>query len=147
MLTNLHEIYPKVVTIDDFPCGSGKTTKMMQKLKPNELYLIVVPLRSEIERVLNNISHLGFEEPLAAMTSIGTKQAALLKLIGERKSIVTTHRLCSDIGHLAGNGYLRNYNIIIDEVPEVINPVKSLSKRSVDEFYISQGYLEISREK
>jgi len=146
MLTNLHEVYPTIVTIEDFPCGSGKTTKMMQKLKPNELYLIVVPLRSEIERVLNNISHLGFEEPLAAMTSIGTKQAALLKLIGERKSIVTTHRLYSDIGHLAGNGYLRNYNIIIDEVPEVINPVKSLSKRSVDEFYISQGYLEISRD-
>ena len=109
MLTNLHEIYPTIVTIDDFPCGSGKTTKMMQKLKPNELYLIVVPLRSEIERVLNNISHLGFEEPLAAMTSIGTKRAALLKLIGERKSIVTTHRLYSDIGQWILKELQHNY--------------------------------------
>ena len=82
MLTNLHKIYPTIVTIDDFPCGSGKTTKMMQKLKPNELYLIVVPLRSEIERVLNNIldlsrfsaaprarlSHLSFEGDQAFTT-------------------------------------------------------------------------------
>ena len=41
-------------------------------------------------------------------------------------------------------GFLQEYNVIIDEVPEVIKPVISLSKRSVDDFYISTGYLRIS---
>ena len=144
MSADLHEIYPTIVTIKDFPCGSGKTTKMMQELCSDKLYLIVVPLKTEIHRVLEATSHLGFVEPLEAMTPARTKQAALLKLTSQRKSIVTTHRLYSDIGHLAALGCLQEYNVIIDEVPEVINPVISLSKRSVDDFYISPGYLEIS---
>ena len=144
MSIDLHEIFPTIVTIKDFPCGSGKTTKMMQELCSDKLYLIVVPLKTEVHRVLEATTHLGFVEPLEAMTTERTKQSALLKLIDQRKSIVTTHRLYSDIGHLAALGCLQEYNVIIDEVPEVIKPVISLSKRSVDDFYISTGYLRIS---
>ena len=144
MSIDLHEILPTIVTIKDFPCGSGKTTKMMQELCSDKLYLIVVPLKTEVHRVLEATTHLGFVEPLETMTTDRTKQSALLKLIDQRKSIVTTHRLYSDIGHLAALGCLQEYNVIIDEVPEVIKPVISLSKRSVDDFYISTGYLRIS---
>ena len=45
MSADLHEIYPTIVTIKDFPCGSGKTTKMIQKLGSDKLYLIIVPLQ------------------------------------------------------------------------------------------------------
>lgn len=144
MSEDLHEIYPTIVTIKDFPCGSGKTTKMIRDLCSDKLYLIVVPLKTEVRRVLEATSHLGFLEPLEVMTPERTKQSALLKLIDQRKSVVTTHRLYNDIGHLAALGCLQEYDVIIDEVPEVIKPVISLSKRSVDDFYISTGYLSIS---
>ena len=144
MSADLHEIYPTIVTINDFPCGSGKTTKMMQSLKQRKLYLIVVNLKSEIKRVLENTSHINLHEPTASMTKFGTKKEALLKLVSESKSIVTTHKLYNDIGQLAALGLLQKYHVIIDEVPEVITPIISLSKKSVDEFYISKGYLNVS---
>jgi len=139
MSADLHKIYPTIVTINDFPCGSGKTTKMMQSLKQQKLYLIVVNLKSEIKRVLENTSHINLHEPTASMTKFGTKKEALLKLVSESKSIVTTHKLYNDIGQLAALGLLQKYHVVIDEVPEVITPIISLSKKSVEEFYISNG--------
>jgi hypothetical protein len=137
---------PKKIVITDLPCGSGKTSKMIRTLKSDKLYLIVVPLLSEVKRVLDGTSHLDFEEPVKSTKEVGTKWAALLELILQRKSIVTTHQLYSDIGHLAAQGFLKNYNVIIDEVPGVIDVVKSLSRRSVDEFYINSGYLYVSQD-
>ena len=144
MSADLHEIYPTIVTINDFPCGSGKTTKMMKSLKQRKLYLIVVNLKSEIKRVLENTSHINLHEPTASMTKFETKKEALLKLVSESKSIVTTHKLYNDISHLAALGLLQKYHVIIDEVPEVITSIISLSKKSINEFYISKGYLKVS---
>ena len=135
---------PNKIIITDLPCGSGKTSKMIRTLKPDKLYLIVVPLLTEVKRVLEGTSHLDFAEPVKTTKELGTKRAALLELIVQEKSIVTTHQLYSDIGYLAAQGFLKNYNVIIDEVPGVINVVKSLSRRSVDEFYINPGYLDVS---
>ena len=112
---------PNKIIITDLPCGSGKTSKMIRTLKPDKLYLIVVPLLTEVKRVLEGTSHLDFAEPVTTMSPLGTKRAALLELIAEGKSIVTSHQLYSDIGHLAAQGFLKNYNVIIDEVPGVIN--------------------------
>ena len=135
MSADLYKIYPTIVTINDFPCGSGKTTKMMQSLKQRKLYLIVVNLKSEIKRVLENTSHINLHEPTASMTKFETKKEALLKLVSESKSIVTTHKLYNDISHLAALGLLQKYHVIIDEVPEVITSIISLSKKSINEFY------------
>ena len=135
---------PNKIIITDLPCGSGKTSKMIRTLKPDKLYLIVVSLLTEVKRVLEGTSHLDFAEPVKTTKELGTKRAALLELIVQEKSIVTTHQLYSDIGYLAAQGFLKNYNVIIDEVPGVINVVKSLSRRSVDEFYIDTGYLDVS---
>ena len=146
MIHILHEIHPTKVTIKDFPCGSGKTTKMLQNLHIDKLYLIVVPYKSEIIRVLDATRPLGFEEPLECMTDQKTKRSALIKLIGLKKSIVTTHSLYNELGKLAAEGLFREYNIIIDEVPEIIKSVTSLSKTSLTEFYINTGYLDISEE-
>lgn len=135
---------PNKIIITDLPCGNGKTSKMIRTLKPDKRYLIVVPLLTEVKRVLAGTSHLDVAEPVITITQAGTKRAALLELIAQGKSIVTTHQLYSDIGQLAAEGFLKNYNVIIDEVPGVINVVKTLSKRSVDEFYVSSGYLDVS---
>ena len=35
------------ITIKDYPCGSGKTTSMIQSFKENEKYLVILPELSE----------------------------------------------------------------------------------------------------
>jgi len=112
MPADLHEIYPTIVTIKDFPCGSGKTTKMMQELCSEKLYLIVVPLKTEIHRVLSATSHLGFVEPLEAMTPARTKQSALLKLINQRAATVLA--LCPKMARemASGQPVLRSLSFI-----------------------------------
>jgi len=44
---------------------------------------------------------------------------------------------------IVNEGLLDNYHIIIDEVPNVASNEFSLSKRSVEEFYISNGYINV----
>lgn len=140
------EQHPTKVIIKDQPCGSGKTSKMLKSLCSDKLYLIVVPYKSEIVRVLDAAGHLGFQEPLEHMTDKNTKRSALIKLVQLKRSIVTTHSLYNDLGKLAAEGLFQEYHIIIDEVPEVIKSITSLSKTSLDEFYISKGYLEVSKD-
>ena len=41
------------------------------------------------------------------------------------------------------NGLLDDYDIIIDEVPEVVKMVTSKSKTSIQEFYIDAGYMDV----
>ena len=144
MVSKLYKIYPTSVTIVDQPCGYGKTTKMIQSLNAEELFLVVVPLKSEVRRVLESVASLGFEEPLEVMTDDRTKRSALVHLVNQRKSIVTTHKLYSEIGYLCSMGLLDEYNIIIDEVPEAVTAVATISKRSAEEFYLRTGYLSMS---
>ena len=33
----------KVIKIEDYPCGSGKTTRMIEGFKADEKYLVVLP--------------------------------------------------------------------------------------------------------
>lgn len=40
-------------------------------------------------------------------------------------------------------GLLDDYNIIIDEVPEVVQTVSSKSKTSIKDFYTNGGYIEV----
>ena len=47
----------------DRPCGYGKTTDMLNGLDPGELYLIVVPTLTEVERVLKARPDMNFVAP------------------------------------------------------------------------------------
>jgi hypothetical protein len=40
-------------------------------------------------------------------------------------------------------GLLSDYDIIIDEVPEVVRSVSSKSKVSIEEFYLNTGYMTV----
>ena len=44
---------------------------------------------------------------------------------------------------LAKAGLLRDYHIIIDEVPDVVQSMATKSKTSIDEFYIDTGFMEV----
>ena len=38
----------KVIKIEDYPCGSGKTTRMIENFKEDQKYLVILPLLSEV---------------------------------------------------------------------------------------------------
>ena len=40
------------VTIRDYPCGSGKTTSMIESFHSDRKYLVIVPLLPEVDRVV-----------------------------------------------------------------------------------------------
>jgi hypothetical protein len=125
----------------DRPCGSGKTTTMIQSFKPDQRYLVVVPLLTEVERVIEQ-SAVTFVQP-EETKEYGTKEAHLEVLLRKKRNVVTTHALYQNILWLVRMGLLDGYHIIIDEVPDVLEVVGSISKVSLDEFYVGLGYVEL----
>ena len=133
----------KTILIKDYPCGSGKTSSMIGSLSEDKKYLIVVPLLSEVERIISK-SHVPFHQPNGDQDNQHrTKYEGIETLLLEGKNIVTTHQLYSAIVSLAREGLLSDYHIIIDEVPNVCVSIRNKHKRSLKEFYIGNGYIEV----
>ena len=42
----------KAIKIEDYPCGSGKTTRMIEGFRPENKYLVILPSLSEVDRVI-----------------------------------------------------------------------------------------------
>ena len=40
------------VTIRDYPCGSGKITSVIEGFRSDRKYLVIVPLLTEVDRVV-----------------------------------------------------------------------------------------------
>ena len=130
---------PEII-IKDFPCGYGKTTEMINNFTSDEKYLVIVPYLSEIQRVIKDSKPIKFLEPEA---EVGTKTESLHELLLTGENIATTHSLYPNLVQMADMGLLNDYNIIIDEVPDVANTVLSKSKYSIQEFYIDGGYIVV----
>lgn len=128
------------VRIIDRPCGSGKTTKLLSSFKPEKRYLVVVPLLTEVDRVIDQAC-VPFQKP--SEEDYGTKKASLEVLLRKKVNIVTTHALYEDIASFAGAGLLDDYDIVVDEVPEVLSSIGGISRQSLEEFYIGRGYINI----
>ena len=41
----------KVIKIEDYPCGSGRTTRMIENFKEHQKYLVILPMLTEVTRV------------------------------------------------------------------------------------------------
>ena len=61
------------------------------------------------------------------------------------QNIATTHSLHQRLFPMARRGLLDDYDLIIDEVPEVVRPLTSKSVTSIDEFYIKAGYITVDQ--
>ena len=46
------KIMQSTITIRDYPCGSGKTTSMIEGFRSDRKYLVIVPLLPEVDRVV-----------------------------------------------------------------------------------------------
>ena len=53
------------VTIRDYPCGSGKTTSMIEGFRGDRKYLVIVPLLTEVDRVVEWSKSTPFQQPHA----------------------------------------------------------------------------------
>lgn len=133
----------KPIRIIDKPCGSGKTTAMIEGFEPENKYLVIVPLLTEVDRIIDQSTTVEFVQPHEYDTSIGTKYASLEEHLINGRNVVSTHQLYEDLVPLAKAGLLASYHIIIDEVPKVIEYELDKSQTSIDRFYIETGFMEV----
>ena len=131
------------VTIRDYPCGSGKTTSMIEGFRSDWKYLVIVPLLTEVDRVVEWSKSTPFQQPHANDNDAPTKTEHLESMVLQGENIAATHSLFERLVPLARQGLLSDYDIIIDEVPEVVRSVSSKSKVSIEEFYLNTGYMTV----
>ena len=114
------------VRIQDRICSAGKTSDMIEGLRPSRQYLIVTPLLHDVQSIIDRakIDLVQPEErPALRCTNdpysfSHTKRGHLQELLISGHSVVCTHKLYTDIAWAANQGYLAGYDIIIDEVPQ-----------------------------
>ena len=53
------------IKIIDKPCGSGKTTAMINNFNNQDKYLVIVPLLSEVDRIVEGSKEVVFVQPQA----------------------------------------------------------------------------------
>lgn len=133
----------KPIKIIDQPCGSGKTTAMINNFNNQDKYLVIVPLLSEVDRIVEGSKEVVFVQPHANDNDNGTKYASLEESIMLGRNIVSTHKMYEGLAQLASAGLLSDYHIIIDEVPNVVQAIATKSKTSIDEFYIDAGFMVV----
>ena len=134
-----------IINIKDQPCGSGKTTSMIEGFQQDRKYLVIVPELTEVDRVIEGSKSVPFQQPHANDNDAGTKTKSLENLVLNGINIVATHKLHENLVPLAKDGLLDDYDIIIDEVPDVVKHVAEKSSTSIEEFYIDDGYMLVDQ--
>jgi hypothetical protein len=134
-----------IINIKDQPCGSGKTTSMIEGFQQDRKYLVIVPELTEVDRVIEGSKSVPFQQPHANDNDAGTKTQSLENLVLNGINIVATHKLHENLVPLAKDGLLDDYDIIIDEVPDVVKQVAEKSPTSVEEFYVDAGYMLVDQ--
>ncbi|CEQ01705.1 Uncharacterised protein [[Clostridium] sordellii] len=135
----------KEIMIVDAICGAGKTTFAIQKMKEDDkLYIYVTPYLSEIERIITATDG-DFKQP-NNKNEKGSKLESLKWLVTRGENIVCTHELFK-LCDLEMLNLIKDmgYNLILDEVLNVINPVK-ISKKDIHMLEVSKT-IHIDKEK
>ena len=133
----------KEIKIADYPCGSGKTTRMIENFKENRKYLVILPSLSEVDRVMEASKGIKFVQPDENDNAQGAKTSSLESQLLLGNNIATTHEMYERLVPMVRDGLLNDYDIIIDEVPKVVEMVTAKSKTSIQEFYLDTGYMDV----
>ena len=94
------------VTIRDYPCGSSKTTSMIESLHSDRKYVVIVPLLPEVDRVVECSRSVLFQQPHAKDNDAPTKTENLESMVLQGQNIAATHSLFERLVPLARQGLL-----------------------------------------
>lgn len=132
------------VKIVDRPCGSGKTTKMIEGFCPQRRYLVVTPLLTECDRIVDR-ARVRFVQPQISEGSHRheTKRDHLIALLKAGSNVVTTHSMYNNLSDVARLGLLEGYDIIVDEVMSVVKSRHDIKKASWDRVYVGSGWVKV----
>lgn len=122
----------KKVEVLDRIMGSGKTTKIVEWIEnnPDERYIYISPLLSEIDEETGRLSDLGFLAPNLERT--GTKSAHLYELLAQGKNVSCTHSLYKNMTKEHFRVIRENeYIVIIDEEIQMLDLFTDNSKADV----------------
>lgn len=124
-----------MITVIDSPCGAGKTSFIIQKLKNedfiNNPVIYITPYLNEVKRIKEACPNREFHEP-NNQNRQGSKLASLKTLMIQGKDICSTHALFHNIDAEVINILKsRNYTLVMDEVMDVIKNI-TISKDDFD---------------
>ena len=136
----------KEIKIIDYPCGSGKTTRMIDGFKEDRKYLVILTMLTEVTRVIEGSKDIEFVQSDENDNEHGTKTSSLESQLLLGNNVATTHEIYERLVPMVKAGLLDDYDIIIDEVPNVVRPVASKSRTSIQEFYVDTGYMNVDVE-
>lgn len=121
------------VDVIDSPCGSGKTRwaiKYMKENRHNTSFLYVTPFLNEVERVIKETGGMysGVKMKQPNGDKIG-KYNDLLGLVKSNESIGSTHALLQASNkELLSLLEVQEYELILDEVMQVVRPLNIVKK-------------------
>ena len=118
---------------------------MIEGFQRDRKYLVITPLRTEVRRIIEGSKSVPFQQPHENDNEAGTKFRSLENLVLNGMNIVTTHKLHEDLFPLAKDGLFDDYDIIIDEVPNIVKHVAEKSPTSIEEFYVEAGYMLVDQ--
>ena len=118
---------------------------MIEGFQSDRKYLVITPLKTEVRRIIEGSKSVHFQQPHENDNEAGTKFRSLENLVLNGMNIVTTHKLHENLVPLAKDGLFDDYDIIIDEVPNIVKHVAEKSPTSVEEFYVDAGYMLVDQ--
>ncbi|KUJ79947.1 hypothetical protein AVO44_07180 [Ruegeria profundi] len=118
---------------------------MIAGLVESKRYLVVTPLLSECERIIRD-ARVAFMQPEVIQDDpeIDTKKDHLIALLEARHNVVTTHAMFNNLADVEKMGLLDGYEIIIDEVMSVVDDGYRVKKKTWEQFYVNDGYVDIN---
>jgi len=127
------------VIIIDAICGAGKTEMMIRHINKHaadKRFLFVTPFNKEIERIMKSCPGVGFK-----MGRTRHKVKDLVKAIENGENAICTHEAYKHLDEsIIETLKLHRYTLIIDEVPDVIEPIK-IGEYSLDT--LKKDYIEV----
>jgi len=93
-----------IININDQPFGSGKTTSMIEGFRSDRKYLVIVPLLTEVDRVVEWSKSPPFQQPHDNDNNAPTKTESLESMVLQGQNIAATHSLLERLVPLARQG-------------------------------------------
>lgn len=136
------------IKVIDSIMGTGKTSwaiQNMQGASTDKKFMYITPTLAEDARIMGAVTNRNFKEP-EVRHGHGTKLNSLKTLIRNGEDIATTHCLLGladeELITLLGQN---DYTLIVDEVLDVLTPLKAITKDDVA-LLIDSGAIEMNND-